>query len=96
MIFWTTVNIATACLVSGIVVYMFSAYHERFRVYERLVMGGIASGMILRIGPIIGKNILAADSPYDDWATSFLHISLAGAALCVLYRMERKGEAWRF
>lgn len=96
MIFWTTVNIVTACLVSAIVVYMMFAYHERFKVYERLVMGGIASGMILRIGPIIGKNLLSADSPYDDWATSFLHLSLLGAAVCVLYRMERRSDAWRF
>lgn len=96
MIFWTTVNIITACLVSAIVVYMMSAYHERFRLYERLAMVGVASGMILRIGPIVGKNLLAADSPYDDWATSMLHLSLAAAAVCVLWRMERKADVWRF
>lgn len=94
MIFWTALNIGTACIVSAIVVYMFSAYHERFKAYERLVMGGIASGMILRIGPILGNNLLNADSPYDDWATSFLHVSLAGAALCVLWRMERRLAPW--
>ncbi|GEM_PF-3801560 len=90
MIFWTIVNIATALLVSGIVVYMLNAYHERFVIYERVALVMIASGMLLRIGPILGKNILKVDSPFDDWSTSFLHLGVAGLFVCLLWRMERR------
>lgn len=94
MIFWATINIATALLVSGIVVYMLSAYHERFSLIERLSMAGVASGMLLRIGPILGRDILMTVSPFDDWATTFLHTALAGAAVCILARTE-KGKMWK-
>lgn len=90
MIFWTIVNVATALLVSGIVVYMLNAYHERFVIYERVALVMIAAGMLLRIGPILGKNILKVESPFDDWSVSFLHLGIAGLFICMLWRMERR------
>lgn len=90
MIFWTIVNVVTALLVSGIVVYMLNAYHERFSIYERVALVMIASGMVMRIAPILGKNILKVESPFDDWSTSFLHLGVAGLFVCLLWRMERR------
>lgn len=88
MIFWTTVNIVSGLMVAAIVVYMLAAYDHRFKVIERLVMVGVASGMVLRIGPILGTNILKIETPYDNWSVSLMHLSLLAGALCLLSRME--------
>lgn len=90
MIFWTIVNVATALLVSGIVVYMLNAYHDRFVIHERVGLVMVAAAMLLRIGPILGKNILKVESPFDDWSVSFLHVGIAVLAISLLWRMERR------
>lgn len=96
MIFWTVLNIVTGLMVAAIVVYMLAAYDHRFRVIERLVMVGVASGMVLRIGPILGTNLLKVDTPYDNWSVALMHISLLAGAVCILQRMEKRSDAWRF
>lgn len=94
MIFWTIINISTAMLVAAIVVYQLTAYHEQFGLFQRAAMGMIAAGMLLRIGPILGKNVLDETSPFDDWSVSLLHIGVALWFLCRLYELERGNVPW--
>ena len=95
MIFWTILNIATALIVSAIVVYMLFAYHDRFSLYVRLAMGMVASGMILRIGPLLGKNLLNVESPFDNWSTTFLHVGVAALFICWFWDIEKGGSGYK-
>lgn len=95
MIFWTIFNIVAGLAVAAIVVYMMAAYDHRFRPMERLVMVGVASAMVLRIGPILGTNLLKIDTPYDNWSVALMHLSLLFGAICILKRMETCKDVWR-
>lgn len=85
---WWIVNITTAALVAMIVAYKMGAYPEQFLLGERIGMGMIATGMVLRIGPILGKNFMFA-SPFDDWSVTMLHVGLAVYFVSRLYRVHR-------
>lgn len=88
MIFWTTFNIVTAVGAALVLVFMLFAYEQRFTFLERLVIVGMASSMVLRIGPILGTNLLKVDSPFDYWSVSLLQLSFLIGALCVTARLE--------
>lgn len=93
MITLSIINAVTAVAVSMALVYMFCAYHERFNWAERLGLSITASGMLLRVGPILGKNILKVVSPYDDWSPTFLHIGVAIFVFGRLAHMENVDPA---
>ncbi len=88
MIFWTAFNTITALGAAMLLVYMVLAYEERLRFLERLVIVGLASSMVLRIGPILGAKLLKTDSPFDFWSVSLLQVSFLIGALCVIARFE--------
>lgn len=96
MIFWTAINIITALAVAALVVYMLGAYDHLFRPLEKLAMVTLASMMVLRIGPILGTNLLKIDTPYDGWSVAVMHISILVGASCILGRMEKRNGTWRF
>jgi len=89
MIGWTIINIATAVIVSMIVVFKLKAYGDEFNLGEKYGMGMIAAGMLMRIGPILGKNVLYVDTPFDDWSVSLLHVGLATYFIARLYRVHK-------
>lgn len=94
MIFWTTINIATAIIAACCMGYSLAAYYDHFTRVERGAMGAVGASMLLRIGPILGKGPLDMVTPYDDWSVSCLHIGIATLCICVFLRIE-KWRPWR-
>lgn len=88
MIFWPLFNTITAIGAAMALVYMLLAYEDRFRSLERIALVGAASSMVLRVGPILGKDVLRGDSPFDYWSVSLLQLSFLIGALCVIARLE--------
>lgn len=89
MIAWVIINTLSSLIVAMIVAYKLGAYPDQFTLGERVGMGMIATGMILRIGPIIGKNLWDSSSPFDDWSVTFLHVGLAVYFIARLLRVHR-------
>ena len=85
---WLIVYLLTALPVCCLMVYALLAYSERMTFIERGVIGMIAATMLLRLGPIIGKNIMRDTSPFDDWSISLLNVCLLLGAVCVIRRIE--------
>jgi len=77
MIIWVIVNVASSLVVAMIVAFKMGAYADMYNRGEKIGMGLIVAGMLLRIGPILGKNLLFLQSPFDDWSTLLLHVGLA-------------------
>lgn len=92
MIGWTILNVLSAIVVASIVAFKLGAYPEYFTLGERLGMGAIAAGMLMRIAPIVGKNLLGTASPFDDWSVLLLHTGLATYFIARLLRVHRH---WR-
>lgn len=88
MIFWPLFNTATAIAAAMALVYMLLAYEDRFRFLERIVLIAMSSSMVLRVGPILGKDVFKGDSPFDYWSVSILQLSFLIGALCVIARLE--------
>lgn len=86
---WATLNIVSALIVAAIVVYKLSGYYDTFNWGERIGMGGTATFMILRLGPILGREAIPGASPFDDWTVAALHASLALYFVSRLYRLHR-------
>lgn len=91
--FWVVANTAGAIIVATVLAYMLHAYADEICLAERIGLGAAGAAMLLRIGPIIGRNVMAETSPFDDWSVTFLHIGMAVYALGWLWRKE--GHAWR-
>lgn len=94
-LFWTIVNIVMGLISSAGIVYMLHAYDERFGWIERFTMTLIAAGMVLRIAPILGRNVFETDTPFDVWSTSLLHIGVAGYVAVKIYKLERGERSMR-
>jgi len=91
-LFWTSLNIVSGLLASAGIIYMLTAYEERFGWFERAMLAMISAAMVLRIAPILGRNIFDTETPFDLWSTSLLHIGLAGYVMCKIWKLEgRKG-----
>ncbi len=88
---WAAINIVSGLVVATIIVVKLAGYYDTFNWGERIGMAGIATMMVLRIGPILGRNVLLGDSPFDDWPVAGLHISLA---LYFVARMVRLHRHW--
>lgn len=86
---WVIINVASALIVSVIVAYKLGCYHDHFNRGEGFGMALIASGMLLRIGPIVGRNIFDQASPFDDWSVLLLHVGLAMYFLARLWRVHK-------
>ena len=89
MIVWVLLNIASAVIVSMIVVFKLTAYGDDFILGEKIGMGTIAAGMLMRVGPILGKNLLFEQTPFDDWSTTLLHVGLTVYFIARMYRVHR-------
>lgn len=89
---WVVINVCTALVVAIVLAYMLAAYSDEISRAERLGLGITGAGMLLRIGPIVARNIMATDSPFDDWSVSFLHLGMAIYVLGWLWRKE--GHDW--
>jgi divalent metal cation (Fe/Co/Zn/Cd) transporter len=59
--------------VSVIMVWKLTQFPDSFSFTERLGMGMVGGGMILRLGPILSKPY---STPFDDWATSVMQIGV--------------------
>jgi hypothetical protein len=90
MIGWLIVNVASSVVVACIVAYKLGAYPDRFSLGEKIGMGLISTGMLLRIGPMLGKSLDVA-SPYDDWSVSLLHVGLAVYFVSRMLRYKMTG-----
>lgn len=77
MMGWVVINVVSAVLVAAIVAYKLCGYSDLFTLGERIGMGAIAAGLLLRIGPIVGKNLFDDATPFDDWSVLLLHVGLA-------------------
>jgi len=86
---WASINIASAIVVSMIVAYKLGAYPDQFILGERIGMGATAAGMLMRIGPILGKGVFGEQTPFDDWSVTLLHMGLAVYFLSRIYRVHR-------
>lgn len=93
MMGWVVINIVSAVIVAMIVAYKLGGYADSFNLGERLGMGLIATGMLLRVGPIISRNLWDMRSPFDDWSTLVLHVGLAIYFVARLVRVHR--HWWR-
>lgn len=89
---WVGMNIASALTVAAMAAFLMASFHDLFTRMERAALAMLGAAMILRLGPMIAKNVLETTSPYDDWSVSLLHASLVLAGLCVLRRLD---EAYR-
>lgn len=89
MIGWTIINVASALIAAMIVAYKVGGYPDSFNHGERLGMCLIGAGCLMRIGPIVGKNLLLAKSPFDDWSVTLLHVGLAIYFGARLWRVHR-------
>ena len=89
MIVWVLLNIASAVIVSMIVVFKLTAYGDDFILGEKIGMGTIAAGMLMRVGPILGKNLLFEQTPFDDWSVLLLHLGLVCYFVARMYRVHR-------
>lgn len=89
MSFWVVVNVLSALIVSAIVAYKVGGYHDHFNKGETWGMVLIASGMLLRIGPIVAKQLNYPRSPFDDWSVLLLHIGLAIYFMARIVRVHR-------
>jgi hypothetical protein len=85
---WVILNVATAVMVATVLAYMLARYSDDISRAERLGLGMAGAGMLLRIGPIIARNILAENSPFDDWSVTFLHVGMAVYVIGWLWRKE--------
>lgn len=90
---WVGINIVTAIGVALIACYMVIAYGDEVLFIERVGIVGVAVSMILRCCPIFFRNILDMDTPFDNWSTSLMHISLALAFGGWLWRRDH--VRWR-
>jgi hypothetical protein len=93
---WVAVNVFSAAIVALIVLYKLGGYSDMFTLGERIGMGTIMAACVMRIGPIIGKNLLNDPSPFDDWSTTLLHFGLAiyfGARWWRVHRHWSRNEA---
>lgn len=86
---WASINIASAIVVSMIVAYKLGAYPDHFNLGERVGMGLTASGMLMRIGPILGHGVFGERSPFDDWSVTVLHVGLAVYFSARIYRVHK-------
>ncbi len=86
---WATINILTGIVVATIIVFKLAGYNDTFNSGERIGMLGIAMFSVLRIGPILGRRVLEADTPFDDWTVTGLHISLAVYFVARMGRLHR-------
>ncbi|MGI4744951.1 MAG: hypothetical protein ACRYGI_11650 [Janthinobacterium lividum] len=82
---WTIINTATAIIASIVAAYMLGAYPEKFNIFERVGMGAASAGMILRIGPIVGR-ATCQKSPFDDWSVTLLQVGFACYLMGRLHR----------
>lgn len=89
MIGWVIINVVSAVLVAMIVAYKLGAYPHQFTLGEQVGMGLIAAGMLMRIGPIVGKNLIGQNSPFDDWSVLLLHVGLAIYFIARIVRVHR-------
>lgn len=85
---WVVINIVTALIAAVIIVYMLGRYGHELTSTETAGWYMSATGLVLRIGPIIGSKVLFATSPFDDWSVSLLHVGLAVAAAGWLWRKD--------
>ncbi len=86
---WAVINILTALIVATICVFKLSGYYDTFNWGERIGMAGIATMMVLRVGPILGRSAVPGPSPFDDGSIAGLHISLAIFFVARLVRLHR-------
>lgn len=89
MIFWLIAYILTGLPVACLSVYALFAYSDKMNTVERLVVGMIGATMILRLGQVLGRNLMKSASPFDDWSISLLNLCLLVGAICLIIRGER-------
>ncbi len=85
---WAAINTATAAAACWAAIYLLAGFHDRMSLFERLMVTGIASTMVLRLGPIFGRP-LQVTSPFDNWSVTFLHVHLVGALSFLIWRAEK-------
>jgi len=86
---WTIINVLSSIVVAMIVTFKLLAYPDQFTLGERMGMAGIAAGMLMRIGPILGRNFFGEQTPFDDWSVTLLHVGLATYFIARLARIHR-------
>ena len=86
---WAFINITTGIVVAVIIVFKLAGYNDTFNWGERIGMLGIAMFSVLRVGPILGRRVLEADTPFDDWTVTALHLSIAVYFVARMYRLHR-------
>lgn len=89
MIGWTIANVASSLIVAMIVAFKLGGYSDSFNWGERWGMMAIATGMLLRIAPIVSKGLALGASPFDDWSTTLLQLGLALYFGARLWRVHR-------
>lgn len=76
MIAWSILNILTSLIPAGIICYKLGRFSDFFTPLERWGMGGIGGTLFLRCAPILSHGTNGGPTPFDDWATTGLGISL--------------------
>lgn len=89
MIAWTVINVLSSIVVAMIVTFKLLGYADQFNLGERLGMGMIAGGMLMRIGPILGHAAFREQTPFDDWSVTLLHLGLATYFVARMMRIHR-------
>lgn len=90
---WVAMNIASTLLAAFFTAVIPAAYHDALSRIERATLVLLSAALVLRIGPMIAKNVLEATSPYDNWSVAMLHGALISAAICVLRRFDDSNRA---
>lgn len=71
VIVWDTLNVVASCVIFAVLSWTLALKLDDYTPPERIGMGIIAAGCIMRVGPIATK-----PSPFDDWATFWMAIGM--------------------
>lgn len=85
---WVIFNVATAVIVAMTIVFMIARFGDEISKPERIGLCIVGAGMLLRIGPLIARNVLSQNSPFDDWSSSLMQIGMTAYILGWLWRKE--------
>lgn len=91
MIFWAVSNMVTGAVSCWVVAYLLVRHREKLVPVERVSMGVVAGCMVMRMGPQAG-GALDITTPFDNWATSLMHMALAVLFVRWAVRLEGTGR----